>query len=77
MFGKGSATLGSQAMALAGRAKGFFFFFIFSVVLYLGSIFFLPAFLLLLFLPWGVQISDKAHAFLASTFFRLIPVSLP
>lgn len=57
-----------------GKAKGFVFLFVFSAVLYFGGIFFLPSFLLLLLLPWGVQLSDKAHNFLASTFFKLAPV---
>ena len=57
-------------MALMGQIKGFLLLFPITFVMYLGGIFFLPPFLLLLLLPWGVQLSDRATSFIASLFFK-------
>ena len=68
-------TFHSLKMALKGKLKGFLFLFPVSFVMYFAGMFFLPPFLLLLFLPWGVQLSDRATSFVASLFFKLAPVS--
>ena len=62
-------------MALFPRVKGFIFVLAISAVLYFSGMFFMPRFLPLLLLPWGVTLSHKAHNIIACAFFKLPPVS--
>lgn len=62
-------------MALVPKLKGFIFVFTISAAIYFSGIFFMPRFLPLLLLPWGVMLSHKAHNIVACAFFKLPPVS--
>ena len=62
-------------MAFLQKLKGFLFLFAISAVIYTGGIFFLPQFLLVLLLPWGVQLSSWGCSFVTSYFFKFVVVS--
>ena len=62
-------------MAFLPKLKGFLLLLAIFAVIYIGGMFFLPQFLLVLLLPWGVQLSSWGCSVVTSYSFKFVVVS--